>query len=102
MSQKAEAKEGYKRWESWKDKITSFLWWKLLKVVFSAIKLNSNPLPWLQKHILRVCQETEKGGLSMTSLHSNLQTSHFWVLVHLFSDPAALSEFAISASCCEN
>lgn len=69
-------------------------------VVFSAIKLNSNPLPWLQKHY--VCQKTEGGSLSKTSLHSNLQTSHFWGLAHLFSDPAVLSEFGNSASCSEN
>lgn len=61
-----------------------YKWWKLPSAVFSAIKLNSNPLPWLQKHFLCVCQKTERGGLSMTSLHSNLQTSHVWVLAHVF------------------
>lgn len=37
-----------------------YKWWKLPSVVFSAIKLNSNPLPWLQKHFLCVCQKTER------------------------------------------
>lgn len=40
-----EAKEGNKREESWKEKIKSFVWWKLSSVLFSAVKLNSNLVP---------------------------------------------------------
>jgi len=36
------AKEGSKRWESWKEKIKNFMWWKLSSILFSAIKLNSD------------------------------------------------------------
>lgn len=49
--------EGNKRWESWKEKIKSFVWWKLSSIFCHKVEFQSRTLI-TKPHYMYVCQRT--------------------------------------------